>query len=48
MVRPGAPEDRRAILGIPLCVIYDVAGDRIIEGRVYFESPALMAQLGMS
>ena len=32
---------------VPLCVVYDVADDRITEGRVYFEGPALLAQLGV-
>lgn len=33
---------------VPLCVVYDVADDKIVAGRVYFEAPALMAQLGMA
>jgi len=33
---------------VPLCVVYDVAGERITEGRVYFEAPALLAQLGVA
>jgi predicted ester cyclase len=31
---------------VPLCVVYDVESDKIKRGRVYFEIPALMAQLG--
>jgi predicted ester cyclase len=31
---------------VPLCVVYDVRGGKISAGRVYFEVPALMAQLG--
>jgi steroid delta-isomerase-like uncharacterized protein len=31
---------------VPLAVIYDVRGDRIVEGRVYFETPAFLAQVG--
>jgi steroid delta-isomerase-like uncharacterized protein len=30
---------------VPLCVVYDLEGDRIKRGRVYFEIPALMRQL---
>jgi len=30
---------------VPLCVVYDLANDRITRGRVYLEVPALMAQL---
>lgn len=33
---------------VPLCVVYDLENDRITRGRVYFEMPALMAQLGVS
>lgn len=33
---------------VPLCVVYDVADGRITEGRVYFEAPALLAQLGVT
>ena len=33
---------------VPLCVSYDVEGDQIKRGRVYFELPALMAQLGIA
>lgn len=33
---------------VPLCVVYDVADGEITAGRVYFEIPALMAQLGES
>ena len=33
---------------VPLCVVYDLENDQIKRGRVYFEMPALMAQLGMS
>jgi predicted ester cyclase len=31
---------------VPLVVIYDVRDDRIVEGRVYFETPAFLAQVG--
>jgi len=33
---------------VPLCVTYDLENDRITRGRVYFEMPALMAQLGVN
>lgn len=32
---------------IPLCVVYDVDGELLTRGRIYFETPALMAQLGL-
>jgi len=32
---------------VPLCVVYDLDKDGIKRGRVYFEMPALMAQLGV-
>jgi steroid delta-isomerase-like uncharacterized protein len=31
---------------VPLCVVYDLANDQITRGRVYFEMPALLQQLG--
>jgi predicted ester cyclase len=31
---------------VPLCVVYDLRDGRIAAGRVYFEVPALLAQLG--
>jgi steroid delta-isomerase-like uncharacterized protein len=31
---------------IPLAVIYELRDDRIVEGRVYFETPAFLAQVG--
>lgn len=30
---------------IPLCVIYDLDNGKITHGRIYFEVPALMAQI---
>jgi steroid delta-isomerase-like uncharacterized protein len=33
---------------VPLCVVYDLAIDQIQHGRVYFEMPALLQQLGVS
>lgn len=32
---------------VPLCVVYDLENKQINRGRVYFEMPALMAQLGI-
>lgn len=32
---------------VPICVVYDLENDKIKRGRVYFEMPALMAQLGI-
>jgi steroid delta-isomerase-like uncharacterized protein len=29
----------------PLCVVYDIENDKITKARIYFEVPALMAQL---
>lgn len=34
-------------VNVPLCVVYDLENDQIKNGRVYFEMPALMAQLGV-
>ncbi len=32
---------------VPLCVVYDLEQDLIKRGRVYFEMPALLQQLGL-
>ncbi len=32
---------------VPLCVVYDLENNLIMRGRVYFEMPALMQQLGI-
>ena len=32
---------------VPLCVVYDVKDDQIKRVRIYFEIPALLAQLGV-
>jgi predicted ester cyclase len=34
-------------VNVPLCVVYDLADDKITRGRVYFEMPALIQQLGV-
>ena len=31
---------------VPLCVVYDIPGDRIVAARIYFEMDALRDQLG--
>ena len=33
---------------VPLCVVYDLENDQIKRGRVYFEMPALLQQLGLN
>lgn len=42
----GVPATRKEVR-VPLCVVYDLENDQIVRGRVYFEMPALMAQLGV-
>jgi steroid delta-isomerase-like uncharacterized protein len=32
---------------VPLCVVYDLENDQIVEGRIYFEMPTLLKQLGV-
>lgn len=32
---------------VPIAVFYDLENDKIIQGRVYFELPVLMQQLGV-
>ena len=32
---------------VPMCVVYDLENDRIKRGRVYFEMPVLLRQLGI-
>ena len=41
----GVPATGRSVR-VPLAVIYDIRDDRIVEGRVYFETPAFLAQVG--
>jgi len=33
---------------VPLCVVYDLENNQIKRGRVYFEMPALLQQLGIN
>lgn len=35
-------------VNVPICVVYDLENNLIKRGRVYFEIPALMAQLGVN
>ena len=32
---------------VPMCVVYELEGDRIAQARIYFEMGVLMAQLGV-
>lgn len=43
----GVPATRKYVR-VPLCVVYDLENDQIKRGRVYFEMPVLMAQLGVN
>src|SRR5437588_2649938 len=31
---------------IPMCLVYDLSSDQIVRGRVYFETPAFLQQVG--
>lgn len=33
---------------VPLCVVYDLKGDRISQARIYMEMPVLLQQLGVA
>ena len=41
----GIPATGRSVR-VPLCVVYDLEGDKIKRARVYLEMPVLMRQLG--
>ena len=41
----GIPATQKQVR-VPLCVIYDLENDQIKRGRIYFETPALLQQLG--
>jgi steroid delta-isomerase-like uncharacterized protein len=43
----GVPATGKSV-HVPLCVAYDLENDKIKRGRVYFETPALLEQLGMT
>ncbi len=40
----GIPPTNKSVK-VPICVVYDVENDKIKKARIYFEGPALMAQL---
>lgn len=42
----GIPATGRSVR-VPLCVVYDIENDKITEGRVNFEMPALISRLGV-
>jgi steroid delta-isomerase-like uncharacterized protein len=41
----GVPATNKEV-NVPLCVVYDLENDKIKRGRVYFEIPAFLAQVG--
>ena len=41
----GVPATNKEVR-VPLCVVYDIEGEKIKRGRVYFEVPAFLAQVG--
>lgn len=41
----GVPATNREV-NVPLCVAYDLRDGKIVEGRIYFETPAFLAQVG--
>lgn len=41
----GIPATGRSVR-VPFCVIYDLAGGKIVRARVYMELPVMMRQLG--
>lgn len=42
----GIPATNKDV-NVPICVVYDLENDQIKRGRVYFEMPVLMQQLGV-
>ena len=42
----GIPATNKSVR-VPLCVVYDIDGDKIKSARIYFQIPALLAQLGV-
>jgi steroid delta-isomerase-like uncharacterized protein len=40
----GIPATKKSVR-VPLCVVYDIENDKIKNARIYFEVPALLAQL---
>ncbi len=43
----GVPATGKEV-NVPLCVVYDLENDLIKRGRIYFEIPALLQQLGVA
>ena len=43
----GIPATQKDVC-VPLCVVYDLAENKITRGRVYFEMPSLLRQLGLA
>lgn len=43
----GVPPTGRKVR-VPMVIVYDVEGDLLKRARIYFEMPALMAQLGVT
>ena len=43
----GVPATRRDVR-VPVCVVYDLTGVKIKAGRIYFEMPVLLKQLGVA
>ncbi|MFN2134396.1 MAG: ester cyclase [Candidatus Promineifilaceae bacterium] len=41
----GVPATGREV-NVPLCVVYDLEDDKIKRGRVYFETPIFLAEVG--
>jgi steroid delta-isomerase-like uncharacterized protein len=41
----GVPATNKEVR-VPLCVVYDVEDDKVKRGRVYFEGPVFLAQVG--
>ncbi|MHB8132900.1 MAG: ester cyclase [Anaerolineaceae bacterium] len=35
-------------VNVPLCVVYDLENNKIKRARIYFETPALLQQLGVN
>jgi steroid delta-isomerase-like uncharacterized protein len=42
----GIPATNKNV-SVPICVVYDLENNQIKQGRVYFEMPALLQQLGI-
>jgi len=42
----GIPATNKSVR-VPLCVVYNLGNDEIKRGRIYFEMPVLVQQLGL-